>query len=365
MLGLLGFLFVSSAFGAPDSNPVEVHGFGFWAYGLTDNNHYLLGDASGVYDHAALALNIAANPHERLSVVGQIEFENGGGQRAAELDFAFAQWAFSDAAKLRLGNIKQPFGIYNEVFEVGTLRPFLTLPQGLYGPAGFVAEAYNGVGVGGQAFAGRWGLTYDVYGGGVALALSTPIDMLDPTATTHAVAALQAPNTLGARVEVNVPGDAVDFGVSTYAHPAEEQPPDQLLVFWVGAAHANVHAGRTQFTAEYAHHGAGPVTFDGAYGELAYRFTAHWQLAARGDWHATADSDGSFSTAPSLGRHLEVAGGINYWFTPGFVVKASVHDVRGNRFAHPLGAAQLRNQVASGRLDTHTQLFALGTNFSF
>ena len=67
-----------------------------------------------------------------------------------ELDYAFAEWFVSDALKIRMGRVKHPFGLYGEIFDVGTLRPFYLLPQSIYGPNGFTAKAYNGVGLTGN-----------------------------------------------------------------------------------------------------------------------------------------------------------------------------------------------------------------------
>jgi hypothetical protein len=48
-------------------------------------------------------------------------------------DYGFAEWRFSDALRLHAGRMKHPFGIYSEIFDVGTLRPFYTLSQSVYG----------------------------------------------------------------------------------------------------------------------------------------------------------------------------------------------------------------------------------------
>lgn len=61
-----------------------------------------------------------------------------------KLDFAFGEWAFSDALKFRMGKVKCPFGIYSEVFDVGTIRPFYALPQAIYGAPGIVTKSYFG-----------------------------------------------------------------------------------------------------------------------------------------------------------------------------------------------------------------------------
>ena len=43
----------------------------------------------------------------------------------------------------------------------------------------------------------------------------------------------------------------------------------------------------------------------------------------------------------SLLEHRELAGGVNYFFSPNFVMKASVHHTTGNHFAQPVGDGSL------------------------
>ena len=63
-----------------------------------------------------------------------------------------------------------------------------------------------------------------------------------------------------------------------------------------------------------------------------------------------------------VGRDEDAAAGLNYWFSPQFVVKLSYHHVDGNRFARPEEAGET---LRSGGLDSHTNLVALGAQFSF
>ena len=119
---------------------VQLHGFGSWAYGRTDGNDYLAGSDGGRYDDASFTLNLVAAPVDHLRIVGQPDWRDEPEGTHIKLDYAFAEWTFSDKLHLRAGKVKQPFGISTEVFAVGTLRPFTELPQAVYGPAGLVGE---------------------------------------------------------------------------------------------------------------------------------------------------------------------------------------------------------------------------------
>jgi len=51
--------------------PVNFSGFGGWGYGRTDGNNYALGTEQGDYQNFDFALNVSANPHEKLIVNAQ------------------------------------------------------------------------------------------------------------------------------------------------------------------------------------------------------------------------------------------------------------------------------------------------------
>src|SRR6185295_5716322 len=148
---------------------VTLNGYGTWYYANTDNeNLYLGGDQGGSYRTANLHLSIAAEVNDHLRVVGQVGWLDGEAGSETDFDYAFAEWKFNDQLHLRLGKSKMPFGIYSEFPFVGTLRPFLVLPQAAYGPVGFLGENYKGLGLGGR-FGGRFKGEWDLYGGGTEL----------------------------------------------------------------------------------------------------------------------------------------------------------------------------------------------------
>src|SRR5512140_359509 len=121
-----------SAFAQASGPRVEIHGFGDWAYGRTsgDTNFYLSGLPGGNYRDVNLGLNVVAIVTDRLTIVGQSQWSDTEAQGSRTvLDYAFAEWKFSDRLSVRAGDVKQPFGISGEVSTVGTLRPFQRLPQ--------------------------------------------------------------------------------------------------------------------------------------------------------------------------------------------------------------------------------------------
>jgi hypothetical protein len=74
----------------------------------------------------------------------------------------------------------------------------------------------------------------------------------------------------------------------------------------------------------------------------------------------------------SLLYHNERAAGLNYWFSPSFVMKLSYHHIEGNRFSQPDRddlVAKLTTAYTAGSttipFPTTTDAMLLGAQFSF
>lgn len=353
---------------------IDIHGFGGWAYGKTDGHKYSLGTEGGEYDNAEFALNVSAKPIEKLSIVAQIRLESGNDQEQAELDYAFAEWAFHDALRVRAGRVKHPFGIYGEVFDVGTVRPFYSLPQSLYGANGFTARAYNGAGITGNVGAGKWGLQYDVYGGQIEGDFETP-GLLSTSSKFFTEPSItfgyRVEDAYGARLNVSTPVDGLTFGGSGYSGQAytdlSNVDTDKRDVV---AAHAEYARGPFAIRSEWGHLKNGSdFEVDAGYLETSYRIGEHWQVAARLDQIDVTLPGTNLNNLPKifpqLLEHREAALGVSYWFSPSFVVRGSYQRTEGNRFAFPETSDQVKAALASGVLDRDTDMILVGAQFSF
>lgn len=354
---------------------LEIHGFGGWAYGKTDGFDYLIGNGDGEYDNAEFALNISAEASQNLSIVAQVFLDSSNGEQNAELDFAFAEWTFSDAAKVRVGRVKHPFGIYGEVFDVGTLRPFYSLPQSLYGANGFTAKAYNGVGLTGRHALGRgWGIQYDLYGGQIEGEFETPgllSTIPDQFAEPAITFAYEVNDTVGGRLSFSTPIDGLTVGASAYR--GTDTPSLQVLdevTRKVYAAHAEYLGDRLWVRTEWGHLENGTnFEVDGGYLEVAYHLTQHWQIAGRWDDMSVTLPGFDFEDVPGifpqLLDHRDLGVGVNYWFRPDLVVRVSYHDVEGNRFAYPGTSEEVLTALVTDQLDDTSNLLIVGAQFSF
>lgn len=387
-LGFVASLAITPAFGLDLKNDVAIHGFGGWAVGDTDGNKYLGGASNRGFDARSFALNIAAQPTDQLSVHAQAFWGTPTGNPevlVSELDFAFAQWKFSDAANLRAGIVKTPFGIYTELFEVGTVRPFFDLPQGMYGPSEVIAKGYFGVG-----FTGRtgsvdgWELQYDIYGGEIELdSLAAANPLLFSAGPEPAAGGEggeggegEAPtrklvDMLGGRLNLSTPLPGLRFGFSAFTGVPEveggggagvgDSPKSQTVI----GAHLEYLSDKWAVRAEAAQRdgGVGDMNIDASYLEVSYYLTEVWQLAARYDQaDLEVREEPERVPLPSFTEHEDIALGVNYWFSPGFVMKASIHWVSGNLFAIPGRNPKILQKMP---LDSDTTLFQVGFQFSF
>lgn len=260
--------------------------------------------------------------------------------------------------------MQQPFGISTEVFDVGTLRPFLELPQAVYGPVGIVGEGYTGVGFTGSFdLKGEWGLSYDVFGGGQSLA-----EFFPPEAVAlgedfeEATEVEKTRNMVGAHLVLTAPLEGLSVGGSLYT--GQEFAAHHSRRTGLGLQ-AQYSTGPWSLRSEFAHESIrGDLRTTGFYGEAAYRIDGHLQIAAQYGRLTSELAEVPAPATPSLLHHEETAVGLNYWWNSDFVFKLSFHHVDGNRLASP-DPAELADAVASGTLKPRTNLVAFGAQFSF
>ncbi len=354
----------SSALGQGAGSVIEVHGFGDWAYGRTDYNTYLAGLPEGNYRQVNLALNVTASVGDRLRIVGQAEWRESEHGSRTLLDYAFAEWRFSDVFLLRAGQVKQPFGISNEVSTVGTLRPFFELPQAIYGPVGLIGLAYRGLGVTGSRDLGRgWSLSYDAYFGSTVIEdFEPPEDLLrgKPVGEASAIEIEATRDAYGGRIALSTPLSGLRVGFSG----CQGKQIDSNRR-WVLGADAEYLTDAWSIRTEYGQERVVEREIERAfYFEVAYRIDRNWQVAAQYGRFSEGLSGFDVSRAPSLLDHKELAIGLNYWFSPALVFKLAYHHVEGNRLASP-EPEDLTETVAKGQLRTRTNLVQFGAQFSF
>jgi len=358
-------LIASPAARAVDINDgqLAIHGDGDWSFQRTTNGNSAF-DATpeGNYDLASFNLLVAARPGPALTITADVAFD----PHHVGLEWLFVEWKVSDRLRLRAGRVKQPIGSSGELIFAGTTRPFYYLPTSVYGPANIVANAYLGVGLTGQRSAdSAWTLAYDLYFGALKLseletyrALEVPPES-DPNRRV-AVDRQQVREILGGRLSLTTPFD-LTLRVSGYGGRLVK---DELgkTTFLVGGLSAEQQAGPLRLGGEVFFTTEVDVERSvGAHLTGAWSFDDHWQVAARLESYQTWVH--RIAGISRLQRHREAALALNYWFTPGLVMKASLHQVDGNRFTYPAGVTY--QALVTTPPARRTAVVIVGTQFAF
>jgi len=341
---------------AQEPTAPEIHGFGGWAYGRTNGNTFDVGNDIGNYHPLTMAVALAAAPVERLHIAVQAAaVRERGDETSIEIDYALAQWQVSDALRLRFGRIKQPFGLSTEVFHVGILRPFVSLPLSIYGPAGIVTESIQGISIVGlRPLKSSWELDYTVYLGHADLPDAPPLVPLNDS-LVHDVT-----DVVGGRLNL-LSSTGVLFGLSAYTGHGPRDMHDRHVV--VGS-HVEYNPGVFLLRIEGVAQNAPDEHARAGYLEAAYHLTPQWQMAVRGDASNTKFADPDLGAIPNGGQYREGAIGLNYWFVPEFVLKLSLHQATGRRFALPKPNPD--ETIPPGMLPkNNTTLGVFGAQFSF
>jgi hypothetical protein len=340
---------------------VKLHGFGTWFYSKTNNdNGYLSGSKRGEYENAKFALNVTATPVDKLVVNAQVGFIQEGDRQRVNLDYAFAEYRFSKYLRLRAGQVKQTFGIYSEYYDLGTNRPFISLPQSIYGGF-YVGRAYKGVGISGSVDLGSWGVDYDAYAGSLGI----------ESGAAEQQSSLR--DVVGTRVNVRTPVPGLRAGASVYRASLDFGIFGSFTPL-ATAGHVEYVNDKMTLRSEVARNAFGGSRLHSAYVEAGYKLSKHWQAAGLFDYAAISFD---LSTLPpiaipppgafpepqlSLNEHKDRAVGLNYWFNDNVVLKSSYHFVAGNFYAKPVTAEPV---FYYPNLKPDTRGLQFGVQFSF
>ncbi|MCU0626445.1 MAG: OprO/OprP family phosphate-selective porin [Gemmatimonadaceae bacterium] len=370
-------------------------GLGSVSGGVTNRGTYLAGTPDGSYQNSQFGLRASMPFGDKLAISGLVNWREEGQQRGqprSDITYLFATYRLSRAWDLRLGKVKHPSNLYSEVFDIGTLRPFLTLPQGIYGGTGNAFTSYTGVGVNGTAYVGDWQFGVASYlGGGNFRYNSTRIDLVPGSGGDVDV---NVRTSGGARVFVRPPVRGLLIGLSglrgTIAYCVGSIAGPQCgsgINGSQGSVQLEYMTDKLWLRSEWAAlRGPGFINTRGGYGQLAYFVTRKLQLATQYDYLRETFDGGIVAFDPStflppgtqlppgvqlppipnaIDKHSDIALGVNWWFSPDVVAKLSVHSVDGWRFARPGSSAILGGLLTNRFPAEKSTLLQAGIQFSF
>lgn len=373
-LAIAGLLAARSEAQEAGTERVSLQGFGGWAYGKTDNDNAFAysADGKGVWNNYYFALNVAAQPMDKLSIRAQAFWGEDVRPQRTNLDYAFAEWAHSPALKLRVGKVLAPFGLYSETYDVGTLRPFYLLPQFYAGTLGLIPKSYLGAGLTGTPrLSESWDLQYDAFGGEVRFD-PFPLERVvgvDPTTGLPQIQTTQQEitgrNMVGGRLLLASSTKGLDLGGTVIHIGKVDYPADSPL----SMTRATLVNGRAQYQrsgfaarAEYFGAFTDDADLRSWYVEASYKFLTHWQLAAQYERSKIVLANGDTSIPDTLLKHSSFGLGLDFWVSPEFVLKLNGYAVDKNMIARPADAGL---QAALGTIDTTTAVVVVGAQFSF
>ncbi len=340
---------------------LSINGFGSWGYGASNGNDYEAARHTGHFDSGEFGLALTTALSDHAVAAAQLRYTPEGG--GLFLDWAFGEWRFSDRLRLRMGLLKHPLGIFGEVPNVGTLRPFFVLPRGIYGQTEMTGAGVEGASISGLLFSqGGWEATYDLYGGSLKLRVLDVIDLVvDPASLRPGgvaeVETFEAKYVLGGRIVVATPLEGLEVRLSTYGTPIRQTDNPRFVIGPSLQYTGERFSARAEYFFYYEQNYERTHT---AYVEGAWFLTKKVQVGARVELYRLELAQSDLNS--SLFDHKEMAATVNYWFEPGLVVKLSVHAVNGNRFAQPL---LLDDAILNGALKRRTLATILGMQFSF
>lgn len=325
---------------------LEVHGYGNLGYLRTTDNTYLDADSSGTLENNTLAIVFTATINEKSKAWVQLH----GNSRRVLLDWAYIDYQVSNQLTARVGQIKSPVGLYNEIRDIEFLKLSILNPA-LYSEAAEIThEAYRG---GALAFEQEFGggdLTWDAYAG----------QTFDP----------DGPDTLknrllvGGRVSYKTPVKGLLFMVSAYTSTQKNTHEGNRGKVNAGVLSASYTQNYWDLKAEYARlnnrlEGKQSRTY---YVQAGRTFAEKWTPYARYDYITT---DKAKAADPSFYQKT-LSLGLDYKINHSIGLRIENHWNRG--YALPV-ASHLRgttnSEVAAGAGIKDWRLFAVSINFIF
>ena len=355
------------------SDILDIRGFGGWAVGHTNNDNIYpdspvpMAASELQYDNAYFTLNLLAKPTEKISIHAQPTWQSSMRGREVSLDLAYVELTVIKDLRLRAGKIRNPLGLYTDIYKVGTLRPFYMLPNSYYRLA---PESYVGLGVNRVQRFGSWELEADLLGGQMDFPASEADTVVgfDETTMTYKYGsvpvAVTGKDVVGGGLLLRTPIEGLKVGVSAYTM--------RLYGSVAGAPLAKLsddrekaYAGALEYVTEKISLRSellltrGYERDDSAYVEAAYKITPHVQLAGTFEYLRIKEPP---SPVETLDKHRALGAALNYWVNPNVVFKLDYYRVEYNRAARPPDAV---NRALAGTLPKTTDVIIGGVQFAF
>jgi len=332
---------------------LSVHGFLTQAYGRTDGHQVLGITSEGTSDYrvAALQFRFDADPenafvlqfsHERLgrSPLSEVEPE-------VDLDWVFYERRFGEHTVVRVGKVRTPLGLFNEIRDVGTLLALYRAPVSVYGEQVYASETVNGAMVGRRIPLGTWALDVDAFYGSW--------DFVQYDLATYA----HVDGGYGGQVWVNTPIDGLRAGAGHLRYtvgnlvnaPADAEDDH---VAWIASLEGNFTRLSVRSELFHASFGETDLGYIGKaeryYVQAVVNVTDWLGVVGQAEFEdLRLDVSGPFGFSFDGNENRDLAVGVRYAPAPNLAVKLEGHAFRGYRIedgALPYGAPRARAKYA-------------------
>ncbi len=119
---------------ADSMDDVEIHGFISQGYLKTSKNETLQDSKDGTFQLNEMGINFNKMVSNGLKIGSQFFARDYGkyGNDEITLDWAYADYRHNNLLGMRIGILKIPIGLYNEIRDVDAIRTFILMPNGTY-----------------------------------------------------------------------------------------------------------------------------------------------------------------------------------------------------------------------------------------
>ncbi|HQU73867.1 MAG TPA: hypothetical protein PKV71_12885 [Calditrichia bacterium] len=323
---------------------VQIHGYLTQGYARATDYPIFGIPVSGTADYRNLALQFRATMNPNTALVVQLSHKRLGRspvmslEESVELDWGFFEYRFAGNFVLKGGLIQLPFGIFNEIRDVGVLLPFYQVPYMPYGESNYTSETVSGASIG---YAGElgdsWGISLDLYAGEWTwtewFIIRTPLNPSEPTVIVEEPHIRKA---FGTQLWLETPVSGLRFGAGGYGGEISGGLSFGVLGksdIYVGNVSVDGDFERFFARSEYSYYYIEPAAIraKALYFQGGYRFLDRFTLVGQaGRYNINSIPLAGISLGSSeLDFFKEVALGFNLALRHNLVLKLENHWTRG------------------------------------
>ncbi|MEM1203135.1 MAG: hypothetical protein AAGN66_07890 [Acidobacteriota bacterium] len=261
-------------------------------------------------------------------------------EEEVELDWAFYERRLNDTTSLKVGRVQIPYGIFNEIRDVGTILPFYRPAFVFYREGSFTSETVDGVLLS-HTFGAEsdWAFEANVYAGEWDLVEIDPVNEVAEEARSE--------DSWGTQFWLNTPIYGLRFGFGTQRRNVVGGSEgvtrvagsssrfdewtfslDAAFDTWVfRSEYSSFENEEAPFPGFFASDFVGQ--FDSYYFQAGYYFTPKIRLYVQAEFTEFDVGASIFTEQVQYTAREDFGIALNYSFSPSVVLKAEYHEVEG------------------------------------